>query len=47
MQPRQHTEVSVDAYPDLPPIGKVESFTPGSGAELTLLLPDNQPASAR
>jgi membrane fusion protein, multidrug efflux system len=32
MRPGQHAEVSIDAYPDHPLIGKVESFAPGSGA---------------
>lgn len=41
MQPGQRAEVSVDAYPDHPLIGKVESFAPASGAEFSLLPPDN------
>jgi membrane fusion protein, multidrug efflux system len=41
IRPGQHAEVSVDAYPDHPLIGKVESFAPGSGAEFSLLPPDN------
>jgi membrane fusion protein, multidrug efflux system len=41
MRPGQHAEVSIDAYPDHPLIGKVESFAPGSGAEFSLLPPDN------
>jgi membrane fusion protein, multidrug efflux system len=41
MRPGQRAEVAVDAYPDHPLIGKVESFAPGSGAEFSLLPPDN------
>jgi membrane fusion protein, multidrug efflux system len=41
IRPGQRAEVSVDAYPDQPLIGKVESFAPGSGAEFSLLPPDN------
>jgi membrane fusion protein (multidrug efflux system) len=41
MRPGQHAEVLVDAYPDHPLVGKVESFAPASGAEFSLLPPDN------
>ncbi|HYZ39936.1 MAG TPA: HlyD family secretion protein [Stellaceae bacterium] len=41
MRPGQMAEVSVDAYPDQPLKGRVESFAPGSGAEFSLLPPDN------
>jgi membrane fusion protein (multidrug efflux system) len=41
MQPGQRAEVSVDAYPDRPLDGWVESFAPGSGAEFSLLPPEN------
>ncbi len=41
MRPGQRAEVSVDAYPDQTLIGKIESFAPGSGAEFSLLPPDN------
>jgi membrane fusion protein, multidrug efflux system len=37
----QPAEVSVDAYPDHQIEGWVESFAPGSGAEFSLLPPDN------
>ncbi len=41
MRPGQRAEVSVDAYPDHRLIGKIESFAPASGAEFSLLPPDN------
>ena len=41
MQPGQLAEVSVDAYPDLTLEGRIESFAPGSGAQFSLLPPDN------
>lgn len=41
MRPGQPAEISVDAYPDQPLQGRVESFAPGSGAEFSLLPPDN------
>jgi membrane fusion protein, multidrug efflux system len=41
MRPGQPAEVSVDAYPDQPLTGTVESFAPASGAEFSLLPPDN------
>jgi membrane fusion protein (multidrug efflux system) len=41
MRPGQRADVSVDAYPDLTLEGRVESFAPGSGAEFSLLPPDN------
>lgn len=41
MRPGQPAQISVDAYPDQPLQGRVESFAPGSGAEFSLLPPDN------
>jgi membrane fusion protein (multidrug efflux system) len=41
MRPGQPAEISVDAYPDQPIIGHIESFAPGSGAQFSLLPPDN------
>jgi membrane fusion protein, multidrug efflux system len=41
MRPGQPAEVSVDAYPDQVIEGHVESFAPASGAEFSLLPPDN------
>ena len=41
MRPGQLTEVSVDAYPDLILDGRIESFAPASGAQFSLLPPDN------
>jgi membrane fusion protein (multidrug efflux system) len=41
MRPGQRAEVAVDAYPDQPLVGTVESFAPASGAEFSLLPPDN------
>jgi membrane fusion protein (multidrug efflux system) len=41
MRPGQKAEVSVDAYPDTPIEGRVESFAPASGAEFSILPPDN------
>jgi membrane fusion protein (multidrug efflux system) len=41
MRPGQIAEVSVDAYPDRALQGRVESFAPGSGAQFSLLPPDN------
>ncbi|HTZ35891.1 MAG TPA: HlyD family secretion protein [Stellaceae bacterium] len=41
MRPGQPAEVSVDAYPDKVIEGRVASFAPGSGAEFSLLPPDN------
>ena len=38
---RAGAEISVDAYPDQPLRGRVESFAPGSGAQFSLLPPDN------
>jgi membrane fusion protein, multidrug efflux system len=37
----QTAEISVDAYPDQPLTGQVESFAPASGAQFSLLPPDN------
>jgi membrane fusion protein (multidrug efflux system) len=41
MRPGQLAEVSVDAYPDITLGGRIESFAPGSGAQFSLLPPDN------
>jgi membrane fusion protein (multidrug efflux system) len=41
MRPGQPAEISVDAYPDQTIVGHIESFAPGSGAEFSLLPPDN------
>jgi membrane fusion protein (multidrug efflux system) len=41
MRPGQQAQVSVDAYPDQALTGRVESFAPASGAEFSLLPPDN------
>jgi membrane fusion protein (multidrug efflux system) len=41
MRPGQTAEITVDAYPDVKLEGQVESFAPGSGAEFSLLPPDN------
>jgi membrane fusion protein (multidrug efflux system) len=41
MRPGQPAEVSVDAYPDSTIEGRVESFAPASGAQFSLLPPDN------
>src|SRR5438067_2317172 len=41
MRVGQTAEISVDAYPDQPLTGQVESFAPGSGAQFSLLPPDN------
>jgi membrane fusion protein (multidrug efflux system) len=41
MRPGQLAEVSVDAYPDHVLQGRIESFAPGSGAQFSLLPPDN------
>jgi membrane fusion protein (multidrug efflux system) len=41
MRPGQLAQVSVDAYPDLMLEGRIESFAPASGAQFSLLPPDN------
>jgi len=41
MRPGQRAEISVDAYPDQPLTGRIESFAPASGAQFSLLPPDN------
>ena len=41
MRPGQPAQIAVDAYPDHPIAGHVESFAPASGAEFSLLPPDN------
>ena len=41
MRPGQSAKISVDAYPDQPLYGHIESFAPGSGAQFSLLPPDN------
>jgi membrane fusion protein (multidrug efflux system) len=41
MRPGQPVDIAIDAYPDQVVRGHVESFAPGSGAEFSLLPPDN------
>jgi membrane fusion protein (multidrug efflux system) len=41
IRPGQLAEVSVDAYPDRMIEGRIESFAPASGAQFSLLPPDN------
>ena len=41
MRAGQRVEISVDAYPDQPLVGRIESFAPASGAQFSLLPPDN------
>ena len=41
MRPGQRAIVAVDAYPDHPLNGRIESFAPASGAQFSLLPPDN------
>ena len=41
MRPGQSAEISVDAYPDKTLTGRIESFAPASGAQFSLLPPDN------
>jgi membrane fusion protein (multidrug efflux system) len=41
MRPGEPAEIAVDAYPGQALKGRVESFAPGSGAEFSLLPPDN------
>jgi membrane fusion protein (multidrug efflux system) len=41
MRPGQLTEISIDAYPDVPLQGHIESFAPASGAQFSILPPDN------
>ena len=41
MKPGQKVEIDVDAYPDAPLTGEVESFAPASGALFSLLPPEN------
>lgn len=41
MRPGQPVTVTVDAYPDLPLHGTVASFSPASGAQFSLLPPEN------
>ena len=41
MRPGQRAIVAVDAYPDHPLNGRIDSFAPASGAEFSLLPPDN------
>ncbi len=41
MRPGQAARISVDAYPDRPLTGHIASFAPASGAEFSLLPPDN------
>ena len=41
MRPGQTAQITVDAYPDVALAGQIESFAPGSGAQFSLLPPDN------
>jgi membrane fusion protein (multidrug efflux system) len=41
LRPGQRVEVSIDAYPSLHIVGKVESFIGATGAKFSLLPPDN------
>lgn len=41
MNPGNKVEIRVDAYPDIPVIGHVDSFAPASGAKFSLLPPEN------
>src|SRR5215467_11656129 len=41
MRPGQTAEITIDAYPDVALEGQIESFAPGSGAQFSLLPPDN------
>jgi membrane fusion protein (multidrug efflux system) len=41
LKPGQEVEVIADAYPDRPIIGHVESVSPASGAQFSLLPPEN------
>ena len=41
MRPGQTAQITVDAYPDVALEGQIESFAPGSGAQFSLLPPDN------
>jgi membrane fusion protein (multidrug efflux system) len=41
MRPGQIATIEVDAYPDQAITGKIESFAPASGAQFSLLPPDN------
>jgi len=41
MRPGQAAEIAVDAYPDQKLRGRIESFAPASGAQFSLLPPDN------
>ena len=41
MRPGQRAEVAVDAYPNHPLEGRIDSFAPASGAQFSLLPPDN------
>jgi len=41
MREGQKVEIEVDAFPGQPLIGRVESLSPASGAEFSLLPPEN------
>jgi membrane fusion protein (multidrug efflux system) len=41
MRAGQPVEIKVDAYPDIPFTGTVESFSPGTGSQFALLPPEN------
>jgi len=41
MQPGNIAEIKIDTFPDTPILGVVDSFSPASGAEFSLLPPEN------
>jgi membrane fusion protein (multidrug efflux system) len=41
MKPRQQVEVTIDSFPDHTFRGRIESMSPGTGAQFALLPPDN------
>ena len=41
MMPGQRAEVTIDAFPDAPIEGRIESVSPGSGSQWSILPPDN------
>ncbi|NKN38978.1 HlyD family secretion protein [Agrobacterium sp. a22-2] len=41
MRPGQPATITIDAYPDLEITGKIDSFSPGTGARFALLPPEN------
>ena len=41
MRPKQEVEITVDSFPDRPLRGHIDSMSPGTGAQFSLLPPDN------